>query len=886
MVSRGIDLFKLLRGIRLPSLFHTNLGHPVHLTPLEGSKLIFVPRPDFSRDQSGSRTHYATLEGDFEIIVSKASSAPDNLICGLSGAEYIHLSRDKRNILTFIPGKPAFAPAFRVGQSQDENAGETANGEKLTSLATTAWVYVSQLDPDPESADITRSNPIYYAQPDKAILYQPSQDLGSGDFLKYMEVPATALPPQSAMGVPPLAFPLAPYGKVEPDLIENYQKFERGLLSPVRRSLIHGFTPRDGETPLPPLIDSSAPVPDLRVGTTPQGLLATYSGDFETLNSLVLAHDSAGRNLEFKDVSRLDPLRSALQSSQLFLVITNPASIQEHFNNQSDKQATILDIAGWKFDLDPAKWEKYQTIMIFKFHNLSLQELATSTQSWTLAEEFSANPEADCFRLDKLIQDALARVPLEESASANQQDSENYRQLALAARNPNWTGILVFNVSIPASGLPTEIAGLASGMDPKRFFAQYAGIESSTVRLEGSELGIQESSLFGLIDYVDTGGTIAAESDYNFYVSKLNVLFQNSQIKHYAGEVVVTLDKFFGEEARLQESPSGRNEIHLIGRCESHDGRNTYSFSSGDVSKFDLPESGILNEVEIVKAQFSTDPPANASEFVTGEKVISRFTFWGRLDFQKSEAFDILSFGNEPGKSEGGGMRFSNLQLVSTFHWGKATAKEFAFSAGAMIFDLEKSQARANSLFAKFPLKLIGLVEVDGKNNVTSPDRLGYMSVRTPAKGEKPQSGETWYGLVYDLNLGSAGALAGKAGIVVSVLAAWKPGAGQNVYTGLRMPGSSGGKKEIPIQGILKIAFKSIEFQVLDGDQVGYLLKLKNIVLKFMTLELPPNAQSEIIIFGDPEGETKGSENTLAWYAAYARESSPQAQKKLPKDMV
>jgi hypothetical protein len=231
-------------------------------------------------------------------------------------------------------------------------------------------------------------------------------------------------------------------------------------------------------------------------------------------------------------------------------------------------------------------------------------------------------------------------------------------------------------------------------------------------------------------------------------------------------------------------------------------------------------------------------------------------------------------------------MRFSNLQLVSTFHWGKATAKEFAFSAGAMIFDLEKSQARANSLFAKFPLKLIGLVEVDGKNNVTSPDRLGYMSVRTPAKGEKPQSGETWYGLVYDLNLGSAGALAGKAGIVVSVLAAWKPGAGQNVYTGLRMPGSSGGKKEIPIQGILKIAFKSIEFQVLDGDQVGYLLKLKNIVLKFMTLELPPNAQSEIIIFGDPEGETKGSENTLAWYAAYARESSPQAQKKLPKDMV
>lgn len=102
---------------------------------------------------------------------------------------------------------------------------------------------------------------------------------------------------------------------------------------------------------------------------------------------------------------------------------------------------------------------------------------------------------------------------------------------------------------------------------------------------------------------------------------------------------------------------------------------------------------------------------------------------------------------------------------------------------------------------------------------------------------------------------------------------------------GLKLPGSSGGKREITIQGLLKIAFKSIQFVVyplnsnesftdLPADverEVGYLLKIKNVTLKFFVLSFPPSGQTEFILFGDPRDEVDREDKLLGWYAAYAR---------------
>ncbi|MGB7873398.1 MAG: hypothetical protein WBL25_03365, partial [Anaerolineales bacterium] len=542
MVSRGIDLFIPFKGVRMPSCFRTNLGHLINLTPLEGSRLVFVSRPGYSRDETGHLNHYTTLQGDFEISVTKDSSVPDslpdNLICGLSGAEYIDLPGNKQNILTFIPGQAAFAPNFSFDQTQ---GGDTGDGEKLTAKATTAWVYIYQRDRESASTGSALSYPIYYAQPDQAVLYEPFKDGNSdtGNFLDFMEIPATALPAERGENSPILAFPLAPYARVEREQIENYQKFETGLLNPFRRTLIDQIT--TDATSLP-LLPEGTELPEdgkdtKRKGTTPQGLVAEYSGDYQTIRKLTLAEynievindDSDSqeaseensnsqktiqKNLDFREIERTDPLRAALQSSQLFLVISDPESIKKHFKNEDD-QSTNLEIAGWKFDLDPKQWEKRQTLLIFKYHNQSLEELAASTQAWTLADKFNANPENARFRLDKIIQDALAFSPIDPNDSPTPQAYENYRQLAFAARTPGWTGILALNVTIPQGGLPTEIAGLASGIDQEQFFSQYVGIESSTVKVKGGDLDIESSSLFGLIDYNDPAGTASyGRGDY------------------------------------------------------------------------------------------------------------------------------------------------------------------------------------------------------------------------------------------------------------------------------------------------------------------------------------------------------------------------------------
>jgi hypothetical protein len=485
-----------------------------------------------------------------------------------------------------------------------------------------------------------------------------------------------------------------------------------------------------------------------------------------------------------------------------------------------------------------------------------------------LPATFNKRPEATRRRLAQLLQAALDT----DAPDANPRDRENYAQLAKAARSPGWSGIFALNVALSPSALPDELLALAAGIDHEAFFAQYVGSETTPITLEDGQLVAGRSSLFGLIDYRDASAPLPTESGYNFQVTRLQVLFQNAQVKAFSSEVSVTLDRLFDERTALRDSPSGRNIVVFKGSAENHDGKTTYAFSFSGDNHFALPESHILNDVEIIKAQFSTDPVARPLGEAT--TVVGRFTFWGRLKFRRLAKFDVLSFGAEDadetaaGADDGKFLSFGNLIVTMRFLLGKPAERTFAFDPRNLAFDLRRSKVRDESLYAKFPLKLNGLVYSAGDKPL---DDLGYMPVKTPLGGGKVEG--PWYGLAFDLELGTLGALAGGAGLVASVLAAWGPGK-DRVFVGLRLPGSSGGKREIAIQGVLKIVFKGIEFVIGDRDgHADYLLKLKNITLKFLVLSIPPNGQTEIIIFGDPRGQ--GENNTVGWYAAYAKDPPP-----------
>ncbi|BAY35576.1 hypothetical protein NIES2107_74880 (plasmid) [Nostoc carneum NIES-2107] len=760
-----------------------------------------------------------------------------------------------------------FQQVFRVSKASNSQIEPVT----LSNFATTSWAYVRQ-----RNANSTYCSSTYYAQPDLAVLYGEDEvvpsvelpiakaenpslaELNAGEtgddspLLAFMEVPGTVLShgDDGKLAV----FPLFPYAGVQPEVLIDLQQLEVALLNPKRQTIISSNA-----------VYTDA-VPTLRAATlprvtTPQGLLATFSQDWNTIESLLLATDSSGNSIQFHHIGRESPLRVALQSNQLFLVISRRESLKEYLTEHQ------LTMQGWRFDLNPDHWRD-DTVLILKFFDAPLLGLLDNPQVWSQAEVFTRDREATRRQLVKLFQEAIASV---NGADTPQQERDNYEALARIAQTASWSGILAVNVAVSP---PAELEALTAGMNASRFYARYMGIETTPIAATSQGLQAGQSSLFGLIDYQDENIPLPTESGYNFQVSSWQVLFQNSLVKAFSNQVTVTLDRLFDERTELRNSLTGRNIIILQGTAENHDGKPTYALSFSGENHFALPDSTVLHEVEIIKAQFTTDPVTAASTDITG-----RFTFWGRLNFKELAAFDIFSFGEATETVEAGTqandkfLSFSNLVVTMTFPKADPQKRQFVFDPGHLAFDTRQSQVRRDSLYAKFPLKLTGLLYAAGERKT---EDYGYMPVKSPLTG---QLGKTWYGLTFDLELGSLGALAGKAGLVASLVAAWSPsgekgteanGKGSGVFVGLRLPGSTGGKREISIQGVIKIVFKSIEFVVGRKDgRVSYLLKLKNILIKFLLLSIPPNAQTEMIIFGDPEEMVEN--NSVGWYAAYVK---------------
>ncbi|NER29876.1 MAG: hypothetical protein F6J89_20210, partial [Symploca sp. SIO1C4] len=824
-------------------------------------------------------------------------------------------------------------------------------------------------------------------------------------------VPVTGLPAEEYL-------PLFPYGGVSGKL-SHYQQMEEQLLNPQRRQRIQILAQTDN-TPLISTAEevSSTPVTSLNepsvssapmmaantsatapmmaantaptveeeesiTGTTAQGLLATYSSDYETLNKLLLAKDTEGISLSFQDLERRSNLRSAFGSNQMFLVITDPNSLKT-FDTSEPPQVikeyfleNLLTIVGWKFNLNPDNWRVNQsdgsnTVLIFKFLDKPLLDILKDTALWEQPDVFvanDANPQTQVQqikevrdRLVKFFEDAIATA---NDPNASEKDRDNAAPLARVGSSTFWSGMIALNVALPADlGLPQELRALECGIqNADNFYAQYVGSNGTPILPKDGQLEAEQSSLFGLLDYQDNSVPETGPSGYAFQVSSLRVQFQNSQISAFSSEVNLTLDKLFGEATLLLNSRSRRNIVILKGFTEEHNGVTTYAFSFSGENYFALPDSYILNTVDIVKAEFATDPDSQ-------EVTIGRFTLWGRFNFRNLAEIDLFSFGIEtppdqellnfnnfednPGKlaltalevlnrkglvdnnqqaqdvltdynnliASGEEIRdsitaiqdraleafqslnaeiltiddedvqlavkASNLnetlkllddneqflpfsKVVIIMECNNAGDTTFSFDSSQIAFDLVKSKVRTNSLYGKFPLKLVNFVELDPNKPDSQPK--GYLPVKTPLGSSSiPTSG---FGLNFELNLGSLGALAGAAQFVVNLLVVWQPNSDGSqekaqTFVGLRLPGIGGDVLGFPLQSVLKLSFKTVELIVdRSSNNAAYLLKIKKIALKLFVLSFPPNGQTEIVIFGNPDATD--SNDAVGWYAAYAK---------------
>ena len=843
----------------ISSFFRTHLGRTVILTAIPGTeepKLVLAPCPALASPRS-TDPYYLVPSGAFEVGVDetdiKSTGFPGwRLMCGLSGVEYFRLEAEPGWRLVFLPGNPAYLSGFKPGEKADSEPGQM----RLTSLATTAWTFMHS--PTGET--------VYYAQPEDAILYtgmetqtSKGHETGENDLLEYLEVPAGRLSNrepggESAAANTGKAFPMLPLAGLSPDDAALAGNIENRVIAPARRQMVFELDRLSRKKP-PGLPDTRAEEPgvDDLIGVTQQGLLARFSADRRIWKEVIFAQDEKNRLFLFQEIVDGSPLKGALQTNRQFLVISDGKAIAPHLRQEN----AAFSISGWEFDLDPEKWAEYGTILVFKFFKgKSLLELARDPAGWTQADVFNRDKNLTCETLLRIIQEAIERCGSSDSPKAG---GEEFRYFVdNVAENANWTGIIAFNCPVPFRGFPPQLEGLAAGIDKSRFFAHHIGINTSPVHLRDGRPAMGQSAFFGLIHYQDLEPLEGNGQDlYRFKVSSLNVLFHNSAVTDFSSRIMLMVNSLFGEPANLQGNENGNNLI-LNGTYQRHNGQEAYVFLNEAKNSFRI-DSHVLEQVEIRKAQFMTisDPKA----LKPGEKIRMRFKFWGGLRFKNLEKFDVFSFGGEMGHE--GELSFADLGIGMAFDPQRPDQVTFTFDVEQMSFDMATSAARPGSLFSRFPLKLTGLLQ--GKPE-SKPEDFGYQSVISPLEPGKLLS--PWFGLEFELDLGSPGALAAGAGLAAGLLVAWGPGAGSyNVFIGMKLPATSGAIGGFDIEGILKLTMKRIE--LLTTDKGGYLMKFRNIALSFMGKSLPPKGRTDLWLFGDPEDD--GS-RTLGWYAAYVKD--------------
>jgi hypothetical protein len=886
----------------LPSFYRTTFGAPVTLLPVaDSAALVF----DLGVAEDVGLDFQAAPLGDFVLDVDGASETC-MLLCGLEGTEYVTFTPQSTSPayagdrLRFTPYRPAYCAGFPFSPSSPTDP-PLASSPLLDATYTTSWAAIV---PAPGGGGTNQ----YVAQPRGSFLYGRDALINPADpsLLGSMQ-PAIQL---SAEVGP---FPLAPYQGVTPGdgtsafSADQIADFETGVVAATRRAII-GPGASDASSSRTSARLRGAGTGSSYNTTTPSGFLVTVEDEKWTRILLGQNLTATVRKLCFCNPDA--ELQQAFQTSQLFLVVANA----DHLGAKSgggdgtcgDGAAFYNEIyvgptddASWSFaaQVGDNAYDDYQNVMILKGRPGCLYDpddsggLIANPQQWTQGTAFGApsyrEPSGDDGPPQAQDLGVLSYWLQRYFAAAWAQDGNEYFEtFNRIATDPTWTGILVLRTTI--AGLPAQLQGLDAGIaEPDQFYAHHLGLEMSQVKnsdpidLDGT------TSMFGLIYYVDSAFTPpaqngvaqpvapAAPGDYDFRVLDLKVLFENSAIKSFESYAQITLNRLFGSSVTSM-GPGGNpyNTIVLKGAYQNVNGQPTYTLSSTGDNTFCL-SNAVLPKVEVTAAQMSARGVDAAGE------AVAWFGLSGFLDFAvvhlatTSAAsdpvvpFDLFSFGSPDGQSLARqGLSFSNLGVQMTFPPAQPSHKKFTFSANEIRFDVGTSTPRAGSLYDEFALELQGLVA----GGADGPAASGYLPVVTAAR--LTGVGDEWYGLQFQLNMGTPGNLAGTVGLTSSVLLAWSAaGADASSYAatvGLKLPGTGGGAKLISLQNVLTLSIGEIRLGY-DTAKGAFLLMLSEIALKVLgVLKLPPSGSTYFYVFGNPGGGGKPS--GLGWYAMYNRE--------------
>ena len=532
----------------------------------------------------------------------------------------------------------------------------------------------------------------------------------------------------------------------------------------------------------------------------------------------------------------------------------------------------------WTIDSWPSTaWSASNTLLVLKFAGKPLSVLAADTDSWAGDKGSQFNPGTGG------VQSAQAVLQGLINQAKNSKDPE-FAPFAALADDSHWQGVLFLNAPVPPAQLPSEIAGLAAGIDASAFKAHHLGLTVTPTTVTGGTITQTASSLFGLVFYQSPNSAAGAQPPYAFNVLNLKVRFENSLVRTFASQIQLLVDELFGETANLVEPSTmaqlTQNVLLLDGVYQQQGSTGGYTFSTAADNLFEM-DSAVLDTVEVTAAQFVTVIPPDPK--LATKPAESRFVLTGAMRFLPPQPaqLDVFSFG--PDSVATPADRLSTERLFYTNLWisldyvpADRSKDVYTFDASQLVLDPVQSVARQTSLFAGYPLTLASFVHVpaqpgepggDSSKKPATPASLGFLGIgTTPPLGGSISA--PWFGIVADLGFGTAGALAAAAGFKASMLMSWSPGSAANSANagiGLKLPGTGSGGKLLSLQGVLKLKIGQLSLSQNDGT---YLLELDRIALSVLMLTIPPSGQFDALLFADPTGK---DHTTLGWYAGYAK---------------
>ncbi len=870
----------------LNSAFVTTLGIGAILTPayipepLRPARLVFnrTPTTYAPGGESSDFAYHLTPDGAFTLTVADppAGKTASHLLCGLSGVESIRFNQG--DIMMFYSGQPAGIDVTAIPGSSDISLRLSES-----SPYTTAWAMIL-----PGNA----ANPsvrTYYSEPDRSPFFIHKAGKHPSE-LKYYPISLITLPDTPSSNSTPYCFPIAPYRAMVQAAFgfsskpQNVEAFEFQLLNPTRQNIIERMPQPSTSTA------SNASVYAL----TPQGYQATFVNGVWT-GIRIAQMPSAQISIGFQSADSATPLPAPLQNAfltnQQFLVITEASNLDKTFSAD-------ITMDGWPFTLDFAKNTAvgdYRNVLIFKSGNGTVRQMARQPELWTQYASFnnSTGDPDGTFLSNWLVNYLEDAITLYDGGNG----VESLGQFCSLIDDPHWNGFLALKVDVQTRHLPLELEALLVGIDRSLFYAHHLGNRINHVKPVAGAAYQLNSSIFGLVHYMDPNlgaeannlpAYISSPLDYRFKVLTLEAVFENAVLVHFSSKTMLLLNKLFGDTVQRTSADGnkqGANNLVLIGSYHDSDGVPSYTFQTakGAATAF-YPASDAFACNRITRA--------NMVVTKTGAKPITtylaQFNLMGNFEFLADPVFDLLSYQYLPYRGLSVKMKFSSAgdnPLYSFDSTGLILAlnpSEVFDPAAVAPPNPTISLVRQGSLLAQFPLKLKSLVNGSADR---LPKHKGYRHLETqfPSGISLPSPSGAWYALEFDMNLGGQGALGANNGLSASLLLAWMPGGSgyeANASPQFRLSGPDGVSLGFDLEGVIKFGAKDIVLNKIDSSGKNaspdeFILVFESIALTVLSLSFPPEGTTNIALFGDFSATAGSVVNpTLGWFGGYAEQSA------------